>query len=280
MRKLLALLLALTMLLTLCACGSDDDFDNRDDDEIEDEEDEDEVKDDGMMFDPGDGTEEDPAGTETETEPETETETLPETTAEINTVAPDTEVPEDTEPTESASILGVTEGTHYENAYFGLAYDFGAEWYIANDEELAELIGVTADVIDDAVFEEALRESGFAYSIYATADEGLTTLSVGVENLGILYGLTLTEQEYIDMSEDMLVEALESVGLTNVVIEQTTVTLAGTEHPAVKVKGEIYDIELYETIVVVKSSIYIACVTASSYVTDTTAEILADFYTP
>lgn len=279
MKKFLALLLAFLMLFILCACGTDSDRDDRDDDEDDGEKDE-------MTFDPdaGSASDDDDETDETETDGELETTADTEVDTEagteeipaVGTVAPDTE----DDPAEGASVLGATDGGHYENVYFGVAYDFGAEWYVATDAELADLIGITADAIGDAAFEQALEESGFAYSVYATADEGLTTLSVGVENLGILYGLTLTEEEYIDMSEGMLVEALESVGLTNVTTEKVTMTLAGAEHPAVKVYGQIYEIDFFETIVVIKSGNYIACVTAGSYVEDVTDEILGGFYTP
>lgn len=266
MKRILALLLAAVMLLMLCACGGDDD--NKDKDSEKDEE---------TVEDVNGETQEDKDEDEDET---TETETDTETEAADSDAEGDTEG--DTEGDEvidiSSPIVGDVSGNVYANEFFGIGCELSTDWHVADQEEMATIMGWTVDALGGDEFEKALEQSGFVFSFYATASEGLVSLNVGIENLGVLYGLMLSEEEYIDISVPQLPAALEAIGVTGVTTEKTVVELAGAEHPAVLVKGDYYGTPLCETIVAVKSGNYMAVVTAASYVEDITDTILGEFY--
>lgn len=284
MKKLLALLLVLAMVFALVACGTDSDRDDRDDDDIEDDRDDDD-DDDKMIFVPDEGTDTDSVGDDSDAEtdadtdevtPDTETPVTeaPVTEPTIDTVAPDTEIPADAE-----SMFGYFDGVEYVNYYFGFACDLGAAEYVATDRELAEFSGVSPDSVDRDPLEYALDQYDMAYMLYASNNGGLATINAAVEDIGIA-GLTIGEEEYIDIAEPQLAPALEAVGLSNITTEKLTVEFAGEEHWAVKVTGEYEGIYFYELIVTVKRGDYIACITIAVYEEDTTDIIAGGFYAP
>lgn len=178
---------------------------------------------------------------------------------------------ETTEP--AGPILGETSGNTYTNTYFGMGCTLDDSWIVANEDELAQIMGTTTEMLSEA----ALEADGVGYSFYASKEDGLTTLNIVMENLGKLYGMLLDEKSYAETSVEQLPAAFEAMGMTDVTTEITTVTFAGSEHTAIKLSGVIYDINFYETLVCVKQGSYIAVVTAASYYEDTTADILAQF---
>lgn len=117
------------------------------------------------------------------------------------------------------------------------------------------------------------------YGLYATANEGLVTMNIVFENLGLLYGTVLSEENYASLSVGQLPDALESAGFADVTAETSTCTFAGAEHAAVTVHGTYSDIDCYEKLVCVKVGSYIAVITVASYYEDITGDLLA-LYAP
>lgn len=174
----------------------------------------------------------------------------------------------------AAPILGVTDGNTYTNAYFGMGCTLDESWSVANETQLAEIFGATEETLSDL----ALDTKGLGYAFYASKDEGLTSMNIVMENLGLIYGSVLSEQAYVEQSAAGLPAAMENLGMTNVKAEAITVTFAGSEHAAIKLTAEMSGIAFYETLVCVKQDRYIAVITAASYVEDSTADILAQFH--
>lgn len=176
-------------------------------------------------------------------------------------------------------LLGVFDGSTYVNEFLGIQCQLDENWTIATDEELGQLSGLTADAITDEAIAEQLRNSGIAYALYATADEGLVTMNIVFENLGLLYGTVLDEETYASLSVEQLATALESTGLENVTAETTTVSFAGADHAAIMVHASVSGVDFYEQLVCMKVKSYIAVVTVGSFQEDITSDLLA-MYTP
>ncbi len=269
MKKITFVLLALACALMLASCA-----DTAPDDGTADT-----SADDSISFDVDSdksGDESTAEDTATDTQDTDEITSDEEETTEDDTSAEDTE--EDTvedplppETGDAASVFGYFDGTSYINEYFGFACGLGTADYVASDEELAAMSGTET-------LEEALSQTATAYLLYATA--GTASITVTVEDLGILYGATLGEQEYLDIALPQLVPALEAIGLTDVTYETETVEFAGEEHPAVFIYGLIEGVDFYETLVVVKNGQYITTVVAGSYGDSSASYIIEGFYKP
>lgn len=170
-------------------------------------------------------------------------------------------------------VLGVTEGSTYTNDFFGMTCTFRDGWLVADEEQLAQIMGVTTDALTQA----NLDTTGSAYSLYASAADGLSSVNIVMENLGTVYGMILDTKTYAENSVKQLPAALEAVGMSNVTAQVTTATFAGREETAVTIQATMSGVNFYETMICLKQGSYIAVVTAASYYEDTTADILAVF---
>lgn len=177
-------------------------------------------------------------------------------------------------------VMGVyTADTNtYENGFIGIGCKLDSDWEVFSTEQIAQLNGLAASQMTDEALAKQLEDSGVLQPFYAQKEQGLATLNIAMENLGVLYGSTMDEQQYAEQGVTQVKAALESLGLSNVKAEVGKLTFAGKEHVAIFVEGELQGLSFYETMVCIKIDRYIANVTAGSYSTNTTKDLLALFY--
>ena len=250
MKRIAALILLAAMLLSLAACGNDPSAGGAEPTSTP------EVSDTPASEPP----EENPAETD-------------ETDAQTSDQAGEPEAP-------SEPVLGVyyADTNTYENELIGLGCQLDDEWRVYSADEMAELNGMMVDMMTDEAIAEQLESSGYVQAFYAQLGEDPVTVNITVENLGLLYGALLDEQQYIELTIDQLPAVLESMGLTDITSEITTTTFLGSEHTAVNITGQVQGVAFYETLVCVKVNRYMACITAASYVADVTGDVLDMFY--
>lgn len=278
MKKIIALVLALVMVFALAACGTKSQPTGSvtpADGEKTDVSGTVENKDDAATTDDTAKTEE-PAQTDTtETEPATQEPTAPEESV----TAPETV---ETSDDEEFAIGGIV-GGKYENAFFGIGVELDENWTFYTKEQLAELDGVTAAAMTDENVAKSLESGKTAFDMYAYAEDGLISINVVMENLGVLYGKILDESAYADAAMPQLAPALEEQGFSDVTCEKQAITFAGAEHQAVKIHG-LYKVDdstsfdFYKLLVCVKSGDYMAVVTFGSSFEDITTDLASAFY--
>lgn len=195
----------------------------------------------------------------------------------VNTVPPTTTAPKVTQPAEKDPQLGNFADGVYTNDFLGIRCEVGSEWTVYSDAQLAQLNGLVLDTMTDEDLVEQLKKSNVAHLFYATAEGGLRSMNVVLENIGVINGVLLNEKTYIDISVEQLPAALQSMGLTNVTAEATTVHFAGAEHAGVRVHGVLSGVDFYEKIVCIKVGNYFGLVTVASYGEDTTDALLNMF---
>lgn len=173
---------------------------------------------------------------------------------------------------------GKVDGSTYTNEYFGfsvsLTEDFG--WTYFTDEQIAQVTGQTADILDSDKITEAYDSGKVIMEMYAMRDD-YASVNIAVEKLGKVNGALLDEEGYVDASLNSLPEQLLTAGYTDVDAAKTTVSFAGAEHYAIAVSAAVQDVPVYELLACVKVGDYVAVVTACTYGEDTTADILAAF---
>ena len=199
--------------------------------------------------------------------------------------------PAETEPTESGTPtettvppeterdpqLGTYADNVYVNEFLGIQCQVDDSWYVYSDAEMAQLNGLVLDTMTDEDLVAQLEKASVVHLFYAAADEGLTTMNIALENLGLVNGVLLDEQAYIEASIGQLPAALESMGLTDVTAVAQTITLAGQEHAGAVVHGTYSGVDFYEALVCLKVGNYVAVVTVASYYEDRTETLLANF---
>ncbi len=184
------------------------------------------------------------------------------------------------EPAEEETFdTGVIIGGTYSNEFLGINCNLDSNWIFFDEAQMAQINGLTAESIDDEGIKTQLEESGVIYDLYAMTIDGGGTINIALEDLGLIYGSILSEDGYADIAIKQLPEALESTGMSDVSCEKVTVEFCGEEHTAINVTGTMEGLELYETLVCIKSGKYMACITICTVGENRIDELLDCFYT-
>ena len=177
---------------------------------------------------------------------------------------------------------GTIDGDTYENTFFGIGCKLDDDWTILDEEELAERSGLVFDTLEEGGMDDSARtamENGsVVFDFFAQKLDNSAAVNVTVGNIGVLYGTSLTEEAYIDLAYDEVIQSVEAIGYDNVTAEKTTVTFAGTDHAAMNVYGEYSGVPVYQVQIALRKGLYVGTVTLSSGGEDTTSDLAALFY--
>jgi len=178
--------------------------------------------------------------------------------------------------------IGTIEGNTYSNEFFGIGCELDDNWTVLSEEEIAERSGLVVDTMEEGGMDDSMRtamENGsVVFDFFAQKNDNTAAINITVGNIGILYGTAMTEEGYVDATTEQMTQSIEAIGYENVTTEKTTVTLAGTEHAALKLTGEYSGISIYQTMVVLRKGIYVGCVAFSCGGGDFTDELVPLFY--
>lgn len=182
------------------------------------------------------------------------------------------------EQTDTDFQLGVTTGGKYENAFLGIGCTLDDSWTFASQEELAQMVGTTADMFDNEEYAEQMKNTDMFYDMFAAADDGLVNINVVIQNMGLLYGAALSEERYIELSLENLDEQMSSAGFTLEGSETGTVTFAGQERSGLHVSCTYQGISYYCQQIYIKQGNYMSVITLASFYEDITESMLDYFY--
>ncbi len=173
--------------------------------------------------------------------------------------------------------MGTVVDNTYSSQFLGIRLTMNDDWMIADKTQLAELSGLVMDSFTDEDVKAQIEKGGSVMDLYALNQADGSSININLQKLSLISGTLVSEDDYAETNLKQLPEVLASSGITVDKLEKTKVTFVGQEHVALALEGTIQEIPLYETIVLVKTGPYIACVTAASYFEDTTGNLLAMF---
>lgn len=197
MKKIAAWLLALLLLFAFVACGSP--AEEPDEPEspagVEDE------------VNSGVATDEDVSAQEDEASGDPERE---------DASAQEGEEPE-TEPEQEAKkfALGTVSGQVWENEYLGLGCEFPDSWVFSSEQEIAELNGATQEYVPED-FAEQMANADIVYDMMAQDPNGISNVNVNFQKLTAMQIMTYDTKATIEATLDIVKEAYENMGYTNV----------------------------------------------------------------
>ena len=172
--------------------------------------------------------------------------------------------------------VGTVENGVYTSEFAGVTCTLDSTWSVLNDAEIAQIVGYTVDMTSDEELKKSLSDGKTLFDMYAMATDS-STLNITVGDLGAIYGKVVDAKSVAEASAKELPEAFKNMGFTDVTTEVVTLTFAGAQHPAIVLKGNYLGVPMYETLVCMKVGNYTYNITACSYGTDRTAEILNFF---
>ena len=176
-------------------------------------------------------------------------------------------------------VQGALPGGTYSNHSVRLLCRLDDSWLFYNESQLLELNGVLTEGGSGDI--ATLAESGKAvYDMYAISTDGLMTMNITYQNLGLLSGSSMTAQEYVELAAAKLPADLGAGGFTEVEVEVTATDIAAEKScPTLLVTAKLQDTPMYERMVCLQTGNYIYCVTLCSFTEDVTADMAALFHT-
>ena len=174
--------------------------------------------------------------------------------------------------------LGSVNGGTYTNEFAGIGCTLDETWVFYTEEQIAEINGFLTDGTSDEDMKKLMEENQSVQDMYATSTDGLMTMNVVFQNMGLLFGTTMSAQEYAELSAQQLPDAMTTYGFEDVTAAVTTAEFAGAECPAVALTATVQDTPMYELVICLKQGNYIYCVTLCSYTEDVTAQMAELFY--
>ena len=173
---------------------------------------------------------------------------------------------------------GVIEST-YENEFLGLGVTLDENWEFYTDEQIAALYGVTTEMLGDD-FEEYLKNATVIYDMHVANKVDASNMNVNFEKLSALGDVQTANMEvFVSSIMPTVVNSLETIGCTDVSYELCDITIGDKTFEGAKTKATLSGLQLYQTVVCIKCDGYIANISVTSYLEDTTDSIISCFYT-
>lgn len=173
--------------------------------------------------------------------------------------------------------MGEMNGGTYTNAFLGISCQLSDDWTYYNEEQIAEINNMVADSISDEELSEMMEKASTVQDMYAASSDGLATINVVFENMGVVYGTVMDEEKYIQTASPNLEKALTDMGMTDVQMEETTREFAGATRHSLRVSGSMNEVPVFEELVCIKEGNYMATITMASYMEDITDDMAALF---
>ena len=177
---------------------------------------------------------------------------------------------------------GVVEGQTYTSQFLGLTCTAPAEYTYLNDQEIAQLNDLTADVVDSEELVKQMRESlengNQVQDMYLMTADGLQTVNVMLVKVSAK-GATVDMAAFADMGKDQVVSAYQSMGMTDVEASRETVTFLGQQYEGICTSATYTDVPVTTVQVCMQVGDSVCVITFTSYVEDHTPEMM-DFFSP
>ncbi len=177
---------------------------------------------------------------------------------------------------------GVVESQTYTSQFLGLTCTAPAEYTYLNDQEIAQLNDLTADVVDSEELVKQMRESlengNQVQDMYLMTADGLQTVNVMLVKVSAK-GAAVDMAAFADMGKDQVVSAYQSMGMTDVEASRETVTFMGQQYEGICTSATYTDVPVTTVQVCMQVGDYVCVITFTSYVEDHTPEMM-DFFSP
>lgn len=169
------------------------------------------------------------------------------------------------EEVQADEMLGEKSENHYANKALGIQADFPENWSILSEEETAQVLGVASESFSDEDLAKQLQESGSLYDLYAMAmDQSGDNVNVVIENLGVIYGIVIDEEKYLELAEEQLENSLSQMGVTGAKLEKQSYSFAGADRLSVLITGSYSGVPIYERMILIKAGKFMGLITAFS----------------
>lgn len=170
---------------------------------------------------------------------------------------------------------GVWTDNVYTNEFAELSFTLPDGWVAASEEEMAQLMGVTAEMLEGANLDSALATLQIIYDMQVTDATTRDNINIIFENLARSNSSDITEEEYLEFSKNSM------SGMTNLDYsfgdDIGKQTLGGNEYFYVDAHVTANGVEIYQRIFVKKIDKYMVNITVTNIGSEDFDDIIANF---
>ena len=179
------------------------------------------------------------------------------------------------EADEGEFSIGKVDGNSYVNEFFGVKLNLLDGYSFVDDETLAQITGMTTDVLSDNKLAAKAIEDGTATIVaYAADTTGLCNINVTAQSNATLANAILDEEAVLTASVGQVQSALEAQGISNITYEIVERVVAGENHKVLKMNGEINGVEFHNEMVNLQKGDYMLAFAATCYNEDSTDALI------
>ena len=184
---------------------------------------------------------------------------------------------EDLGVTDREFELGDIDGKNYENEFIGLGCMLDDEWTFHTEEQMRELNNIAEEILSDD-FEEAVANAEIVYDMSASHSNQTDSINVNMEKVKASTLAKLDLSENFEAVFDMVKTEYLKLGYTNIEHEIGTVEIDGKEFTAMNITANTQTVTMYQTLIAVKCTGYLANIAITTAGEDRTDAILDRFY--
>lgn len=163
---------------------------------------------------------------------------------------------------------GTVNGYVYTNEFLGLSYRIDSSWGYYNEEETLAFFGLTQDDLTEYEF----------YDMLATDTYRTQQLYVYFNQISARQMAMLNMEKYLNNYIAEVEEYNISQNFENINSEITKVEIDGRKLDAIRFSYVFDNVNGYTTRIVFPHKDYLITISAETYYTDTTADVLDNFY--
>lgn len=160
----------------------------------------------------------------------------------------------------------IAAGEVYRNEYFNFTCNLSDEWYVLNQDELAQALGITYDALGDGTAGKIVQGS------FESGATQMDFYAVNIDN-GETINIILSKEKFVEhlLNNQMLLKAsipllnsgLEDMGATNISSDTKELTFMGDQHLALIVHADYQGKTMQETIFILREDGYQASITVT-----------------
>ena len=176
---------------------------------------------------------------------------------------------------------GVVDGQTYTSTFLGLSCTVPAEFSYLTDAEIADINNIAADTLSDTELAKQLQDNlengSQIQDMYAMTEGGLQTINVLLSKVSEK-GAAVDMAAFADLGMEQIKTAYQSMGMTDVEASRETVTFMGQQYEGIRLtatydgNAPVYCVQVY-----MQEGDYVCVVTFTSYIEDTTADMMGYF---
>ncbi|GEM_PF-4703057 len=168
----------------------------------------------------------------------------------------------------------------YKNDYFKYTCVLPDDWYVLNQDEMSEMLGIAKDALGEGdasdIIKKSLDDGTSTMDFYAVSGNGTQTINIVLGKVTLVQRL-LSEKQLLEASLPLMSAGLENMGAQNIIYTNETVTILGKEHAATFVSAEYQGISLTERVCLILKGSYLSTITITDMAGNSPEDALAYF---